>query len=118
WESLRARGGWRGRGRARRGLMRWVQRLEKPDQRVHFGRREVLAVGGHVAAALQHLPDQLIAREPRRNAIERGTARPAFTAQAVAVPALFVLHHERALQLERRPALHISNRRGERGPGV
>src|SRR5690242_20622759 len=48
------RGGTRGR------LARGTQRLHEGDEGIHLGRREVLAVGGHVAAALEHLANQLI----------------------------------------------------------
>jgi len=36
-------------------------------------RTQILSVGGHVAASLDHLSNQLILREPHRNAVERGS---------------------------------------------
>src|SRR5437879_10465900 len=87
WPSVRARDRPRALRRTRRRLIRRTQRLEKGDQRVHFGWGEVLAVGRHVAPALEHLSDQLITGEPRRDSIERGAARSAFAAEAVTVPA-------------------------------
>ncbi len=82
-----------------------MQRLEERDQRRHLRGAQVLAVGGHVAAALQHLADQLIARQPRRDVVERRAAQAALAAERVAVAALLALQDERALQLERRATL-------------
>src|SRR6266480_2519494 len=45
---------------ARRGRMLRPQRLHESDEGGHLLRREVLAIGRHVAAALNHLPDQLV----------------------------------------------------------
>ena len=79
--------------------------------------REIFAKCGHVAAALNHLPDQLVAGQTRGHTIQCWAAQAAFAAQAVAIPALLVLHHQRALQLQRRTSLHILHRRGNAGPG-
>src|SRR5215472_18334150 len=62
------------RSGAGRRLVRGAQRLHEGDEGVHLGRHEVLAVGRHVAAALEHLTHELIGGEPRRHAIEGGTA--------------------------------------------
>src|SRR5262250_2601366 len=94
----------------------WPQGLHERDERVHFGRAQILAVGRHVAAALQHLPNQLIARLARRDAVERRTALAALTTEAVTGAALLVLEHQRALQLERRAALDVADRRRRGGP--
>ena len=60
-----ARGGWLARGCS-------VSR--KRTSAVVSGGREVLAVGGHVAAALQHLADELVLTSACRHFVERRTA--------------------------------------------
>ena len=87
-----------------------TQRFEEGDERRHFRGREVLAVGRHVAAALEDLADELVAREPRGDVVERRPALPPCVAERVAVAALLDLEHERALPLERRAALDESSR--------
>src|SRR5215471_21761216 len=99
------------RRRARRRLAGRPHRLEKRHERIDLGGAQVLAVGGHVATALQDLPDELIAREARGDPVESRAALASLAAETVTVPALLVLDHERALQLERRAALHIGHRR-------
>ena len=47
-------------GVSRRSLAGGMQSLEKRHQRGGFGGIQVLSVGGHVAAALDYLADQLI----------------------------------------------------------
>src|SRR5215470_17434738 len=83
----------------------WAQGPHERDERVHFGRAQILAVGRHVAAPLQHLADQLVASLARRDAVERGSALAALTAETVAGAALLVLQHERSLQLQGRASL-------------
>src|SRR5499426_468420 len=104
----------RGEGLIRDGS--WPQRSHERDERVDFSRVQILAIGRHVAATLQNLTDELIARLARRDAVERRPALSAFTAEAVAGPALLVLQHQRALKLERSPALDVPDRCGGRGP--
>src|SRR5215813_5733663 len=94
------------------------QRCHERDDRVDFSRIQILAVGRHVAAPLQNLTDELIARLARRNAVERRAALSSFTAEAVAGPALLVLQNQRALELERGPALDVPDRRRGSGPGL
>src|SRR5215468_9881148 len=104
------------RGGASRRLARGAQRLHEGDEGVHLGRRQILAVGGHVPATLEHLSHELVGGEPRRHAVEGGTALAAFSAQAVAVAALLVLDHERALELERRPPAKVLQGRRRSAP--
>src|SRR5262245_17565444 len=65
--------------------------LHEGDERRHLGRRQVLSIGRHVPAALQHLADQLISRQARGDVIERGAATAAFATETMAVAALLVL---------------------------
>src|SRR5262245_63718940 len=94
----------------------WAQGLHERDERVHFGRVQILSVGRHVATALQHLANELIARLARRDTVERRAALATLTAEAVAGAALLVLEHERALQLERSAAFDVADRRGRGAP--
>src|SRR6185295_889601 len=89
---------------ARRRLICRMQRPEKRDQRRRLCRTEVLPVRGHVAAALNHLSNQLILREAHGHTIETGTTLGAGVAERVAIAALLGLKHQRALSLQRRRA--------------
>src|SRR5258708_4851349 len=103
-------------GIPRHGLARRVERLEEGDEPGHLRRAQVLAVGRHLAATLQDLPDQLVPCEPCRDVVERGPAQTPFSAERMAVAALLFLDEQRALECERRAALQIRGRRRERAP--
>jgi hypothetical protein len=81
-----------------------VQRLEKRNQRRRLCWIQIVPVGRHVAASLQHLANQLISRQSRRHGIQAGTALAASAAKRMAVAALFGLENDRAFAFERRPA--------------
>src|SRR5712672_1803430 len=68
-----------------------MERLHEGDERGGLGGREVLAVGGHVAPALDHLADELVARQPDGDFIERWTALSTAVFKRVAVAALLDL---------------------------
>ena len=87
---------------ARRRLIWRMQRLEEGDERRRLGGTQVLAVGRHVAAALDDLADELILRQAHGHVVERGPRSPPAVAERMAVAALLGLEHERALPLERR----------------
>src|SRR5262245_43977620 len=82
-----------------------MQRIQEGDQRRRLRRAEIFAIGRHVAATLQYLPDQFIAGQACGDSVERRTALAAFTAESVTVAALFDLKHQRALSFERGTAL-------------
>src|SRR5262245_50468933 len=84
-------------GGSRRRLIRRTKRLHEGYERRHLGGSQILSVGRHVSSALQHLTDQLVTREPRRDAVKSWAALSAFSSQAVAIPALLVLDHDCAL---------------------
>ena len=88
-----------------------AQRGKKAHQCLRLRRAQSVAIGWHVAAALQHLADHLVLGHPRRNRVQRRPAQPACSAQGVAVAALLVLQHQRALPLQRRTAREILHRR-------
>src|SRR6476659_2411467 len=81
-----------------------MQRPQKRDQRRRFCRTQVFSVSRHVAAALNHLSNELVLREAHGDAIETRAALAATVAKSVAIAALFRLEHERSLSLERRRA--------------
>src|SRR5215472_17993061 len=54
------------------GLVGWVQRLKERNQRGNLSGIQIFAIGRHVAATLDHLPHQLIARHPGSNSREIG----------------------------------------------
>src|SRR4029453_6918170 len=107
---------------ARRRLIWQMQRPEERDQRRRLCRTEVLPVRRHVAAALNHLSNELILREAHGHGVETrtalaagaegGTAAAAGVAQRVAVAALLGLKHERALSLQCRRAAEQVLRHG------
>src|SRR5262249_20650666 len=70
--------------------MRRMQGLHERHQRGDLRRTQILAIGRHIAPALDHLPDQLVAGQARRHVVERRAALAAAAAQAVAIPALLV----------------------------
>src|SRR6266850_5228871 len=80
-----------------------MERLQEGDERGGLGGREVLSVGGHVAPALDHLADELIARQSDRDFVERRTALATAVAEGVAVAALLDLEDQRSLALQGRP---------------
>ena len=86
---------------ARRRDVRRMQRLEERDERRDLRGIEVLAVRRHVAPSLDHLPNQLIPREPDRHLVERRPTGAAFVSERMAVPALFGLEDRRSLPRQR-----------------
>src|SRR6266567_1396309 len=62
--------------------------------------------GGHVAAALNHLPDQLVVGESQRDTIQGWAPISAGTAERMAVTALLYLKYQRALTLQCGCAMH------------
>jgi hypothetical protein len=82
-----------------RHLSRRMQRLEERDQRSSLRRTQGFSVGGHVAAALNHLPDELILRELEGDTIERRPALSSDISQCVTVVALLGLKNKRTLTL-------------------
>ena len=88
WQVCRVLGG----NRVRR-----PKRNEKCNQRFHFLRRKVIAIGGHVAASLDDLADQFRRIHSCTDGGKIWAAVTASIAHDVAIPALFALEHKRAL---------------------
>lgn len=78
-----------------------MKRRKKRYESRRFRRTEILPICRHVPSALNHLPDELICRESRRDEVERRSSLAACVAQRVAVPALLFLKDERASPLDR-----------------
>src|SRR2546422_7815209 len=95
-----------------------MQRLQKCDERSCFRWAQVLPIRRHVAASLDHLPDELVLREPYGNAVQRRTSLPAAFSKKMAVAALLHLKNERALPLKRSCAAQKSLRHRIAAPGV
>ena len=79
-----------------------MQRPEVGHQCRHLGRVQVVTVRRHLAAPLEHLPDQLIPGQMHGDVVERGSSIASSPAEGMAVPTLLVLKHQGALELERR----------------
>src|SRR5262249_17151447 len=102
---------------AGRGHIRGTQRLHESDESRYLLRRQVPAKRRHVAAALNHLPDQLVAGEASGHTIQRWAAQTTFAPRAATLPPLLVSHHQRTLQLQRRTSAHRLDGRGIAAPG-
>src|ERR1700678_381476 len=103
---------------ARRTLCCRVQGLEESYERRSLCRTQVVPISGHVAAALNHLPNELVLCQPHGNA---GQGRPSLSTRVtkrVAVAALLALNHERTLPLERGRAMDVPVGYWLAAPGV
>jgi hypothetical protein len=68
-----------------------MQGLQERDKSRRLRGVQILSVSGHVAATLNHLPNQLILRQPRGNRVQSRAALSALIAQRVAVVTLLHL---------------------------
>src|SRR5579862_2822077 len=106
------------RGFAGGSLTYGMECLEKRDKRRSFRRAQVFSVSRHVAAALNHLADELVLREPHGNAIERRPPLSAEFTERMAIAALFGLKDECPLPLQCRGPAQKSVRYRIATPGV
>src|SRR3984885_6778281 len=90
-----------------RTLRCWVQGLEESYERRSLCRTQAVPIGRHVAAALNHLPNELVLRQPNGNAVQGWSPLSTRVAKRVAVAALLDLKNERALTFKRRRALNV-----------
>ena len=93
-----------------------MQRLEELNKCGSFGWTQILAICGHVAAALKNLTDQLILSETRRDEIQSRTALSADACDRMAVAALLRLKDNCALPLKGTRILGIA--KGNRRPAA
>src|SRR5271166_804574 len=63
-------------GVASGGLPRGMQRFEKCNERCGLRRTQIFPIGRHVAAALDHLADELVLRQSNLDGIERWASLP------------------------------------------
>src|SRR5580704_14524039 len=61
-----------------RGLRVRVQALKERHQRSSLCWTQVVSIRGHIATALDYLPNELVLREPHRDAIQGGGNIPAY----------------------------------------
>src|SRR5215472_3600116 len=78
-----------------------MQSLEKRNQSRGLGRVQTVSVSRHVAAALQHLANELVLGQPFGYRVERWPTLAALLPERVAVATLFALEDERALAFQR-----------------
>ena len=102
----------------RGGLARRMQGLEKGYERGGFRWTQILSVRRHIAAALNHLPDELVLREPHGNAVQSRPSLPTAFSKGMAVAALLDLKDQSALPLKRSCAMKKSIRHGITAPCV
>src|SRR4051812_8256985 len=79
---------------------------------------QIVSVGRHIAAALDHLPDELVSRKSHGNTIESRSPLSPGISEGMAVSALLGLKHERTLPLERGCAMYVSVGHWIAAPGV
>src|SRR6266853_338759 len=101
---------------ARWSLSSRMQSFKKRNQGSRLRRTQILSVGGHVAAALDHLSNQLILRQPHGHRVERRAALSPLIAERVAVVALLHLKNQGALPLERGPVVQKLRRNRNAAP--
>ena len=83
----------------RRRLSSWVECLQERHECSRLRRTQVFPVGWHVAAALDHLADELILRELYSDSIQIWATLSAGVAERMAVVALLRLKNECPLPL-------------------
>jgi hypothetical protein len=93
------------RGIAGGSLAGGMQGFEKRDKRSGLRRTQILAVGRHIAASLDYLPNQLVLSQSHRDTIEHGPSLATQVSKRMAIAALFGLEDERTLPLEGRRAV-------------
>src|SRR5580700_5978206 len=90
-----------------RPLARRVQGFKKSYERRSLCRTQVVPIGWHVAAALNHLPDKLVLGQPHGNAVQGWPPLSTRVAKRVAVAALLDLKHQRTLPLQCSRAMNV-----------
>ena len=88
-----------------------MQRFEKCHECRCLRRTQVLAIGWHVAASLDHLANELVLREPHGNTVQRRPSLPSRLTEGMAIAALFNLKDKCASPLERRCRIRWQNRK-------
>src|SRR5262245_40257213 len=84
-----------------------MQRFEERHERICFCGTQIFSVSRHIAAALDHLPDQLIIGEPDSDCIECRPPLSTFAVESMAVVALLGLKDQRTLAFQCRALRQI-----------
>src|SRR5262250_1677291 len=71
-----------------------MQSLKKCHKRGRLCRTQILSVGRHIAPALNHLANELVLREPHRNAVECRSSLSAKIPKRMTVATLFGLKNQ------------------------
>jgi hypothetical protein len=77
-----------------------MERLKKRHESSRFRGTQILSIGGHIPATLEHLPDELISGQLKRDCIKRRPTLASAVVERVAVAALLSLKNERSLSLQ------------------
>src|SRR5580700_8114892 len=103
---------------ASRTLCCWVQGLEESYERRSLCRTQVVSIGRHVAAALNHLPNELVLCEAHGDAVQGWPSFSTRIVKRVAVAALLNLKHERTLALKCGRVMNVAVGDWIAAPGV
>src|SRR5215470_2588331 len=95
-----------------------MQSLKKGDQRRGLRWTQVLSIRGHVPAALNHLSNELVLREPHCHAVESGSSLSTTLSKGMTITTLLHLKDERALPLKRGGVMNVSLRHRIAAPGI
>src|SRR5215469_9414266 len=95
-----------------------MQGLQKCDQRSSSRRAQIASICRHIAAALNHLPDELVLREADCNTIQSRPSLSSGSAEGVAISALLGLKHKRTLALQCCRAMDVSAGHRITTPGI
>src|SRR5580704_4529693 len=90
-----------------RTLCCWVQGREKSYECRGLCRTQVVPIGRHIPAALNHLPNELVLWQPHGNAVQGWPSLSTHVAKRVTVAALLDLEHERTLPLKCSRAMNV-----------
>src|SRR5580704_13815803 len=101
-----------------RPLTRRVQGFKESYERRSLCRTQVVPIGWHVAAALNHLPNELVLGQPHGNAVQGWPPFSTSVAKRVAVAALLDLKHQRTLPLKCSRAMNVPVGYRIAAPGV
>ena len=109
--------------KVQRRITRWrlsgrMQRRKERHRRGDFSRIQVFPERGHIAAALDDLPHELIPGEAKGHLIERRSALASLAVERMAVAALLRLEDEGASPLQRRTPVEIFLRDRHAAPRV
>ena len=95
-----------------------MQRFQKRNKRGSLCWTQVFSIRRHVAAALNHLPDELVLCQSNGDTVQSRAPLSAGISKGVAVAALLYLKHQRALPLQCGCAMDEPIRNGITAPSI